>query len=157
MAGFAKDLLHLVEEPALGINGVAGGVLRIHAVLGDQQHAIHLKLVGAQSERFLHGVVNGHIELLGPFAARVTLGHLIGVKRNQLEVRTLALAIERIREDQTADDHVRMRVVPILRHNGSDPLGRRREGGYSDEQEQDQSVAPWLGLLHREIVPQRIG
>ena len=96
LAGFAKDLLHLIEEPALGIDGIAGGVFRIHAVLGNQQHAVHRQLARAQRERFLDGFVNGYLELLGPLAARVILGHLIGVQRNQLEIRQLALAIPRL-------------------------------------------------------------
>ncbi|MAN32413.1 MAG: hypothetical protein CMI65_14900 [Pedosphaera sp.] len=128
LAGFAKDLLHLIEEPALGIDGVAGGVFRIHAVLGNQQHAVHRQLARAQRERFFDGFVNGHLELLRPLAARVVLRHLIGVQRNQLKIRPLAFAIECVGEYQPAHNHIRMRVVPILGDNRRDALGRRGAG-----------------------------
>jgi hypothetical protein len=115
-----EHLHDLAEQPPLGVDGLPRVRFGVVAVLGHQQHAVDRQLVAAQRERLGHGVVNGNAVLLGQPAADIAVGHLVGVERDEFQLRPPPVAVERFGFQQSADNHVGMRVVMIRSHHRGD-------------------------------------
>ena len=118
-----KTCERLVPEAALGILVVARGREGIVAVLGNQQHAVDGQLARAQGQGVGNVVVDRKTVRRGQQPAGVVGRLLVGVQRRQPQAGELALAVERIGQQQAADDHVGVRVVAILGDDGGHGFG----------------------------------
>ena len=111
-----------------GILVIAGGRERIVAVLGNQQHAVDRQLSRAQGQGVGNVVVDRKTVRRGQQPAGLVGRLLVGVQRNQPQAGELALAVERIGQQQAADDHVGVRVVAILGDDRGHGFGGRIVG-----------------------------
>ena len=59
----------------------------------------------------------------GQEAADVVGGLLVGVERRELQGRVASRPVEHVRQQQAADDHVGVGVVPVLGDNGGHATG----------------------------------
>ena len=89
-------------------------ILGIFAMLGDHEDAIDRQLVTAQRERLLNRVINREAVLLGEVAALVGPRlELIDISADQLQFGKLAFAVERIAVEQSAGDHIGVRIMMV--------------------------------------------
>src|SRR5436309_7155459 len=103
-------------------------VIRIIAMLADEQYAIDGQPIAAQRQSLPDGGVDGHIVLFGLLAAHIVFRYLSGVHRNDLRARARRLAVLAKSFEIFANDDIGVGVVAILGHNGSDALGRHGLG-----------------------------
>ena len=106
-----------IKHPSAGIHLLPSVLcLRVIAVLADTQHAGHAHLAGSQRDRLIDRSANLKAMLLGERPREIILGDLVGVHRDDLQIRSRA-AVLAISLEHFADDHIRMRVGAVRGHD----------------------------------------
>src|SRR4051794_19050391 len=97
-AGF-EHLHDLPEELVTWIQRLASLVLRVFAVLADDDDAIDRELGAAQCEGLRNGRENRHAVPLGRRTRQITLRKLIDIERDKVDVRPAPAALPRVAEE----------------------------------------------------------
>ncbi len=105
------------KKTSAGIENLPFGVGRILAVFANGEDPVDGKLRSAQGKSSLDRRINLEAMFPGQVPAHVSLGKLVDVHRHELHVRPdPAVIVEAL--ENLADDHVRVRVEPILGDDG---------------------------------------
>ena len=120
------------QNRRFGILMIPRGGERVVAVLRDQEDAIDGQAARAQREGVGDPGLDREAVGGGEQAADVVGGLLVRVERHELQGKVAARAVEHVRQEQAADDHVGVGVVPVLgdnrRHAPGAVLGWRKVG-----------------------------
>src|SRR5438309_2078155 len=91
-----EHLDRLPEELVARIEFLPDFVVRIIAVLADDEHGVDRQTVAAAAQRLRDSGINLEAELLSPQTTQIVLRRLIDVSRNDFEWRMMPLAAHRI-------------------------------------------------------------
>src|SRR5262249_37867368 len=107
-----KDPDDLAQQPPLRILNAVIFAARIITMLADEEHAIDRQLVATQRQRPRDRVIDRKAVLFRQAAAHIIGRKLIDIGTDELQLRKLTLAIERISLHQPRANHIRMRIMP---------------------------------------------
>jgi hypothetical protein len=121
----AKNVADLLEELIAGILSLLIFGHRVSAMFPDDQHAIDSQLVTTAPQRLGNRRIDREAEFFGALAAQVVLGLLIDISSDDIQRRSIPVAIHGI-PDQKAFRHVpRMGVIPPFRGDDCQTLALR--------------------------------